>query len=77
MLLINKLNELKIGDKARIQSVHFGGQNILKLMSLGLLELTEVEVISKTSSSIELKFENNRIALSLDSAKYYSCVKIN
>lgn len=72
-----RLSELKAGDKARIQSVRARGCNTLKLMSLGLLEPTEVEVISKTGSSIELRFENNTIALSLDSAECYGCVKIN
>lgn len=72
-----RLSELGVGDTARIHSVNSPNASTLKIMTMGLLEPTKIKVLSKTNSSMEINFENVTMAISLDIAEHYGCVKLN
>lgn len=64
-----KLTELSVNKYGTIKRIDLTDNNILRAMTLGLIEETRVKVLSKTSGGIELLVNNARIAISNDLAQ--------
>ena len=64
-----KLTDLEVNKKAIIKKIELTDNNILRAMTLGLIENTRVKVLSKTSGGMELLVHNARIAISNELAQ--------
>lgn len=59
-----KLNDLKVGQTAKIKEVETNCKCVLRIMTLGLVEGTKVKHISSTKNNMEFAVCGTRIAIS-------------
>ena len=63
------LLDLELNKVATVYAINIENNNVLRLMTLGIIERTPVRVVSKTGSGIELLVYNQVMAISNDLAK--------
>lgn len=63
------LTELNVGDTARIVAINTKNGNVIRIMTLGIVEQVEVKILSKTSGSMEIQLHGRSIAISNDLAQ--------
>ena len=70
------LKDLKPGERAYITSITHSDHTI-RPVTLGLIEGTLVECLTRHFHSTELGFYGNRMAMSDHTAKRYGCKKVD
>ena len=63
------LNELEVNEKAKVVAINIKNNNAIRIMTLGIIEQTEVKMLSKTSGSVEVLIHNRAMAMSNDIAQ--------
>ena len=63
------LTEVSVGDTARILAINTNNGNVIRIMTLGIIEQCEVKVLTKTSAGIEISLHGKSIAVSNDLAQ--------
>jgi Fe2+ transport system protein FeoA len=63
------LTEVNVGDTARIVAINTKNGNVIRIMTLGIVEQVEIKVLSKTSGSVEIGFNNTSVGVSNDLAQ--------
>lgn len=70
-----KLSDLAPGERATVTSIDTSEVSALRLMTLGIIEGSEVRCLSKLAKTIEIDIYGMGFAISIDMADKFICEK--